>query len=552
MNPATKGLIQCLVGRVLGRVSARMGRRFFGSQLGLCLRLVLSLAILFVDSFGFAQTPRSGSGSQIIQGQSYFKSCDGMLEAVETERLEQFFIGQVQSQAQALKLLADYGLVYSTDFTVALIATLESHGVHHPGIKVSDNPRAFQGFAEGVLRIADLSDEDFGAFVREVLVNLKKTVDTSSDPTPLTQIQSLVVSRIIDAVLNSGSIHLEPMFALVVRTAILNTVHDPMFGGVLKAALLSKIRGRIATGFIFFNLCSAAGCILPSAFGVSHGVGNSVAVASGVGSLLSLPSLLIVQSLIDNWVRRKTPTSTSPFGASLQTQMDDLSVIEEVRSLFKESKSSLNDVVVSLGQACSAISLCQFNPIQLAYLGHLEMEQMRAMDLALQSSLRTLNMNQKLSTLREAATQLRANPESRNLQILVHQTLLWTVESSELLESIAYDDLSTLEAKMRETKRQIMQLRDRVFRISPDDTGFDMPLKKQLIIAKLETDLATLTSVESGREQIRHRFEDLKGLLRGLSAVDFANLHSSDEWRDTASQILVILDQVPTSRGAVQ
>jgi hypothetical protein len=161
-------------------------------------------------------------------------------------------------------------------------------------------------------------------------------------------------------------------------------------------------------------------------------------------------------------------------------------------------------------------------------------------------------MNQKLSTLREAATQLRANPESRNLQILVHQTLLWTVESSELLESIAYDDLSTLEAKMRETKRQIMQLRDRVFRISPDDTGFDMPLKKQLIIAKLETDLATLTSVESGREQIRHRFEDLKGLLRGLSAVDFANLHSSDEWRDTASQILVILDQVPTSRGAVQ
>jgi hypothetical protein len=505
-------------------------------------RFVLSLALLMASLPGLAGPLNPVSGPVTIQAQPYFSRCEGLLAALDTETIEDFFIEQVRSPEQALGLLAEYGLVSSEPLNFSILMALDKRGLHHPGILTSDNPRKFREFTKGLLRIAQMGDAEFITFADDVLNNFVTSVNSTTESNPQTEIQSLIVNRFVEALRKSDNPYLRPMFQRAVRVAILNTVHDPM----AEEALAGRYRSFAEHAETFPIIAG----IQLFAFALMHTADHSLGFRQFLIMLTAglIPSLSIYFFRTGLRFQRLRLPRSLPVAADLRTNMDPDVPPQQLRNLFQDSKKSVTQLAVSLDEICAAPSICRWTPVQLAYLGHLDLVELKMMEFSLRAALASLDLDSKFSELREIASQLRARSDNRNAQVQFRQQLLWTVESAIAAQQVVEGQLKNLEDKIENLRRQLLVLRDRAFREFPKQLGSEADSKRRLILGKLDGDLTSLLDLESGRGQILGRFAQIQSVLKKLSDVNLTGSHPPEDWRAAAAEALVLIDSLEATK----
>jgi hypothetical protein len=222
-------------------------------------------------------------------------------------------------------------------------------------------------------------------------------------------------------------------------------------------------------------------------------------------------------------------------------------VLQRVSDLTVQYEDTLSGIAVGIEQACQASDLCHFSPVQLVYLGHTDLDEIDSLSEDIKNSLQAIGLSDRFVEIRQAAENLRERPDDYKNQMRFREKILRAVENTNRLEAAIQDTFPKLSQKIGAVKIQLEILRKSVFGFPVSQTSDELLNKNQIILARLNTDLATLAEVQTNRELILQRFELIKPLLRELSGPVLNEDHSPEEWRRSASQVLIFLDQVETS-----
>jgi hypothetical protein len=494
-----------------------------------------------------------------LQSAPYFRSCDGLLDAIQTEDVERFFLGQVQSPEQALKLLADYGVIYTKEFQEAMIITLEQRGLPLPagfGAKLDDGrSKIMQKFALGALRIARLPEPDFKVFIGDLLSNLKKVVAAAKDPTDSTKLSSLVLSRFVEAITHIENHHVAPTLNLFVRATLLTTVRKYFESS-------SKNANFGINGGVFYSAVKGAGVgAWFSVFGWIFDLRHHQSFIDP-DSLLAYELPLITSVLAGASISagRRLWADRGPIGNSLRirrlqpvndmrSQLESQNEVLAIQGILDDYSQTLTDVAVSIDQVCNSENVCKFNPVQLAYLGHLDLLEVESLGKYIGFTLRSMGVGDSFAGIRQAAQELRQDPGNYRKQMAFRQIVLTAVENSEQVESQIRESLGKLVGKIQNLKTQLQMLREKTFNFPRQQYSPDLLNKNEIILGKLTTDLATITELQTNQELILSRIELLKPTLNGLKELALSTYRPPEDWKDAASNILLILDRTGSSGG---
>jgi hypothetical protein len=187
---------------------------------GLSLSMGIS-AVPACPSFAAPSNPRP-----VIVAEPYLQTCEGLLQAAQTEQIEKYFLSHVRTEGQAAQLLADYGLLASKDLREAILVVLAKRGIPLPRIRKNDSqdfPIEFRIFARKVLAVAQLPETEFQKFVDEVLSNFKTVIDGGGDGGFKNELHSLMITRFLTAMREDQNPDLLKVFRAIVRSNLLVT-----------------------------------------------------------------------------------------------------------------------------------------------------------------------------------------------------------------------------------------------------------------------------------------------------------------------------------------
>jgi hypothetical protein len=500
-----------------------------------------------------------------IHGQSYFHHCEGLLEAISQEKVEEFFMGQVQSQEQALRLLADYGIIFTKEFREALLLTLDQRGIKRPELHVTDSVylgvvdhpsfydddddrkaairQIYKDFAHGLVRVAQLPELEFKSFVREVLVNLRRSIDTTEKVDPNLELKSKIVTNFIAAITTIENQYVEPTLNLFIRTAILDLVRGPMMEGAYTGRDYSDDTGLTGVWVL-------AGGVLGLALSVvlvlgteadNPGIGMLTLIGtSGGGGILGGVYGARRLGIHD---RRMAPLRALRNNLQFHVAMDDGTAVSTVRNLLEDYEQTSIALGVTMDQVCQTGNICKFSPVQLAYLGHLDMLHMEAVSDFVGFSLSSVHLDDRFRQIRSATENLRANPGDYRAQLSFRQVVVTTQEQFAASETAIREALPQLAEHVERGKQQIAGLKKSLFQFPSAQYSEDLINKNQILRAKLQTDLQTLVDVQTNQEKILARIEALRPQLDRLSEFVLGADHSDADWKKSAGDMLVFLDQ---------
>jgi hypothetical protein len=209
------------------------------------------------------------------------------------------------------------------------------------------------------------------------------------------------------------------------------------------------------------------------------------------------------------------------------------------------AKESWEDgpIAISLDQVCKEPDVCRFNPLQLAYLGHVDLLQSENLAAVVRSILVNSGLTTGFQELRVAAEALRQDPSSYRKQATFLQTVLKMVQVPESNEQRLRDGLQNLVTKIEEIKKQLVEVRNKLYRFSVPQFSEELMLKNEIIMIRLQTDLMSLTDVQSHQEEILARFEGLRPILARLSKAIVNEYQPPEVWKENASDVLMALGE---------
>jgi hypothetical protein len=505
------------------------------------------------------QANAASTSPDIVAGENYPVPCEGLLDAIQTEDVERFLLGQIQSPQQALKLLADYGLIYSGDFQRAVMITLEDRGVKAPpyygasaDAKTGKPPELPAEFVRGVVGVAKLPEPQFKIFVEQVLSNYEKIVNATDVAGSRSQIRSLVAHRFIKALREVESQFVLPTYNLFLRTVVLDTARDLLHDLTRKqgqwdpalTSLMGPTMGGLC-GLLVGSLTNVA-CLTFSSIDIDTTYSNELRVflGSGIAGFLFGFAPLIFFSGRDEFNKAQARSLVPQ--QSFQVTMDDGRTGTTMSLFLEDYEKNLTDLVVSLNDVCRASSVCQFTPVQLAYLGHIDLLEIEAKAANLQFLLGSIGVGEKFSEIRKAANDLRQHPGDYLKQMAFRHMVMTTTSNTMRVESAIRENLRELATLIEAKRKQLEQIRQRLYNFPLQQYSPDLLRKNQIIAVKLDADLETITSVSTNQDQILSRFEKLKPMMERLNALVLNSVHPPEVWQQAASEILVVLDHAET------
>jgi hypothetical protein len=465
-----------------------------------------------------------------------------------------------------LQLLTDYGLIYTKEFRMAVLATLQDRDIQVPvsGLDVRHPIQAdVKTFATKVLEVARLPESDFEVFASEILANFEKIVlQESSSPSQI--IASLMVQRLIAL---RGQKQLGAVFSDFLRASLLTTVRSilvksakahqtpsltsaPLLFGILGVlgGSIGAIHGLIL-GFVL-TVDTPHWAIDHTLFGYHvylpylTFVRYSTVTLAGFFAFNITPSLYLERRSKGRESRTKVPRASIPRFA---VNLDDGRLHRRVASLLEDQEQSLQELVVTLDQVCQSKDLCQWNPVQLGYLGHLEMleaeEMGEAVGPALAQEISKIDLQGNLRALQSSAQKLREDPND-NLERLALQrgisSLLTALDSADQ-EITAI--LQKIETQISTTQNRIKDIRAFVEALPQQSASNDaVPLKRELILARLNADLNTWKETNVDSTTVKDRLANLRATISRLNDLAAQPPTDPSTVRNMASEILVLLE----------
>jgi hypothetical protein len=198
--------------------------------------------------------------------------------------------------------------------------------------------------------------------------------------------------------------------------------------------------------------------------------------------------------------------------------------------------------IISLQMACAASSLCQFTPKQIAYLGHMELLGLETHRRQITDRLKNVGFANNFGELREAAQNVRANPQSYRAQVLFKGQVLKITENFTALEEQLRDSVAEINQSLARFRPSLEQLRRKPYIFRQSDLSQDFLNKNEMVLLKFEADLRTLETVQLDQSSMLRLMAHLKPTLDELESIIVGAEGSGSQWEQLASEVLVALD----------
>jgi hypothetical protein len=500
-----------------------------------------------------------------MTGQPYFEDCEGLLTALANEDIEKFFLGQVQSKRQALQILADYGLIYSEEFRLALVKTLADRGVDTPTLVIDNSgryPTELRIFLKRVLEITSLPEDDFKVLVTDILKNFKIITLANATNDKWGILRSHIQTRFVAAVEQLENRYVILTFNKFVRASLLATARD-LFETQTRTEKLNASHtfiisaSGIMAGTAMFVAAAAADWIIPKGFPLRSVtlmiLDLSAYVEIGLASFLGLTNVGLTA---DQWVSRlRLSKRLAQQGsvARFDVTTDGGVVLERTNSLLRDQKQTFQYSIASLEEVCATPEVCNWSPVQLAYLGHLELIEAQERGEFIRGYFKKNAFGNFLSNrflyLYKMAKKLRAQPESRRLRYDVPKEIFSLARDFELAAQDIQRMVAELNDKIATAQNQIDSLR--AFFANRETTPAEP--KHQLILAKIQSDLATWNQAAVDEKALLQVVSGIRDQLTQLRKLGAREIYNPSEARKMASEVMVILSPlVSDDEGQVQ
>jgi hypothetical protein len=221
-----------------------------------------------------------------------------------------------------------------------------------------------------------------------------------------------------------------------------------------------------------------------------------------------------------------------------------------VTDLTETASSRLGNSVISLEQACQTKSLCQLTPLQIAYLGHLEIIQLQTLKEDLQKALRSFGYHDNFSEIRDAAVDVRANPDSYSAQITFKARVRSLIKNFSEIEAFVGKSTTAMNKTMETTQFAMKRLREKPYDVQNSMVTPEFINKNQMLIYKFQTDLETLEAVRMDESVLRTSLAALRPLLDELEQLTAAAVDSEADWDGMATQVILALDSAGSGGGS--
>jgi hypothetical protein len=220
-----------------------------------------------------------------------------------------------------------------------------------------------------------------------------------------------------------------------------------------------------------------------------------------------------------------------------------------VNNLFNAYTRTLDAQDVTLEAACKVSSICELSPVQIAYLGHLDVLEMEALGTTVQQDLGKVGFKDGFDRLYEAAESLRSSGTGGNFRqrMVFRQKMQALTENYAFIEKNLTTSIAKLTAKLGEINAAIAKLREKPYNFQSQQFSDDLLLKGEMLEIKLETDLDSLTEIKVHQEELLARIHGLKPYLDQFEAILSSASGSNADWSKLAGQVMITLDQVRQS-----
>lgn len=429
--------------------------------------------------------------------QKYIQSCDGLLEAVAAERAEDFFMDAVQSEAQVLQLLYDYGLIFTQEYQDAVLAAMNDFALMTPnkdalGLLGPDHLLTFLGQIQDLLGSPPLRQNQF---VERVAGYLQQRAAVGRTKDPFADLRSQVsFSRV------------QNLFKAADRSVNRDLFYST-FGLVIRLTLLRTAQ-------------QAALKISPSALQLYSSAVSTVVTAGFRQKLIDMDPYISFQDTYGHYKQRR------------------------VRSLFNQYKRSMHKESLCLAEACEFSHVYDLTPAQLIYLGHMEILELDALRNKMIAAINAFRFNAGFNAIRSAALALKNDPKSPPLQAALRNAVFSFLQNFDQSKQSL-----RLVSQMLQVKLKIVQPFIHQFATLPARTlrlgkSAELTFKEQAIRNKISLELKAIREAKVNPQTI-------------LSGLDFFDVHRADfesvvtsthstqtEWLSIIDDILMNLDLI--------
>ena len=435
--------------------------------------------------------------------EKYILSCTGLLEAFRSEKGEEALLKGIKSEAQMVQLLYDYGAIFTKEYQDAVLSAFNEIVSSTAFQKGSSS----ESLSELVRTIATLLDDRgrFGQFVLRVGSILQQRAavgknDPEQDRVTFSRIQNLF--RAAGASSNGNLFY--SAFATVIQKTLMRTAQQAA------AKAVPQVRGSGYYSYAYGNPYASSNAGYEF-FGLSRGL---VERFTGFDPYIFF---------------RET------YGATKKRR---------ARSLFSQYKRSMRSGSLSISEASEEDHVYNLTPVQLAYLGHIEILELAGMRMQIVNAIRAFHFNAGFQEIRNAALALGKDKENTELQSALRQRVFQFLRNFDQNKQNLKQLIENLQKAIDTLRPKILQfatLPARTLRLGQSE---ELSFKEQMIRNKIHLELKPIRNAEVNPEKVLAGLEFFERHREGLEQVLGTDDSASIDWQNVIDDILMTLDMI--------
>lgn len=451
----------------------------------------------------------------------YLMSCEGLLDALNDGRPEEFLLSTVQSPEQIRELLVDYQILFSNLLKRSILSVLYDQVAKELSISdlaglasrlyskdmYPESPHVRQILMAEVGRWLRLSNDDLDVLLRKILDKLRiLSADGGAGKDEVyMRVLHLRTNRMIDAMTSErANPELMRTFEWGVKLVLLEGLNRLVKKTLERAAMGSPSRATVTLGSVI-----AGGVAVSQGFALAFpegaigypGYDTLLAVSSFCGTVCGAVGGGYLGWKLPYWGRTRgirkmeKDIEAEVRLAEVDRRFDLISL-----SLFESSKEVVDSKVPSLDEAC-AMDPCSLNPAQLLYLGHLELLQARAAATLLTNELTVEKLLQLVDLILDVSRKLIQWPTSPTYRVqfieLTSRLRAMVNEGDTKNSEDGKNKLQLFKEIVARTKEHIKTLNKKPYEfMGSQDTVFN-DAKREALAIKMQSDLQELINLES-------------------------------------------------------
>ncbi len=490
-----------------------------------------------------------------LEGTSYLSNCENFLDAAGTDKVDAELLKAVKSESDFVELLVDYNIVGAARFRIALNTALKDVGIFEP-LYIKNVSKV----ARQINRLATNQDATLLETVTtKTLENIKSLAASLEDP-DRARVQHLATVRLLEAIENSDKATLfKSTFKKAIQIALLATVHQLMknpkdySSGDLTALDIAKpivlIGGFGLVGAYFFGSYPADPwfeSLGPIGVPLDHAVNYPFSTLfSGAGGFFGLLLGIAIFEKAYNSIAKRMGAEIGQAAPTVKVSRHKKA--KAVSSLYRVYNEELPELVVPLTDINCSEDICKLSPPQIAYLGHLEILQIKSLVSTANANFSLTALRQSientLSTCRDLTTQAHNyRIQTRCFELVANLYSRFSIGTEERDEHRIAIELAVDEAKSAIAKLNKILFDNNAGSLSPDEIR-----KHEFVEAKLSSDLASIRDINLDSRALDKSLERAQAEIDELGRLTETPPHAPREWLAWAEQTVLTLEKLQQS-----